>query len=183
MVFLYVIVILCIHIDVKADDKMPVEVNFSGDDAIGNRLAYQVKENIRRANTMELSDNNGPKYIIIINSIDIHKENPGISSAYSIIWLQCVIRSFIFSGVRKDHSQLRFSDSLVGFCGGQRVKEVAEIIIAKTDKIITEDLKNRIDPISNTYTEKQLFDIIKMNQEIIKKKDKMIENLLKNRQN
>lgn len=104
--------------------KAAIEVDHTGDDFVGQRLAYQLKEEIRRSSSLRLTNSNEPRLIISIITIDLEKEYKGNWSAYSIAWLVCNIKSE------------RFITHNVGYCGASRVKEIAESIVAKADKKI-----------------------------------------------
>lgn len=142
IIFLFIITIFLLNINVQAENKMPVEVIFNGDDVIGNRLFYHVKENIRKSKSMKLSNNKEPKYQLCITSIDNSYGNLGNSSALSIVWLQCIMI--------KNITMRKFINSSVVLCGSNKVYEMAESIIANTDEIINIDLKDGTDPINNT---------------------------------
>lgn len=117
-----------------AQTKIAVEVEHSGNDPVGQRLVYKLKENIRSSGLLKLTTINEPRFIISIITIDTETTNTykGYSCAYSLVWILCI---------KKDYWDKKYIRHKVGICGSDRVNEVAERIVAQTDIIVSDFLK------------------------------------------
>lgn len=113
-------------------EPYPVEVRHSGDDMIGSRLVYQVKELIRSSRSMKLVSNNGARFIINIVSLDHDPNSPGHRSVYSV--------SILFSFVEGGYPL--YLTSLVGYAGSDRVRDAAESLVATADRAIESFLES-----------------------------------------
>jgi hypothetical protein len=68
-----------------AQTKVPVEVSHSGNDAVGQGIAYAVREVIRGSNGMGIvTDPSRPRIRIILVSVDESDGNTGVSSAVAV---------------------------------------------------------------------------------------------------
>jgi len=124
----------CFPIIAFPQNKIAVEVCHSGSDIVGRRLVYQIKEKIRRSGLLRLTTANEPRFRLSIITIDnaVEKEYSGYSSSYSLAWILCV---------KKDFLEKKFITHNLGICGGNRVNEVAEGIVAETDEMVSDFLK------------------------------------------
>jgi CMP-2-keto-3-deoxyoctulosonic acid synthetase len=115
----------------KAGPKIAVELDHSGKDIVGQRLAYSIKEKIRQSNALRLTVAKEPRYIISIITL---ANSESYSTSYSLEWILCLHTN--------NQSPMKyFITHNAGICGANRVKEVAEQIVAETDDIISNDLK------------------------------------------
>lgn len=104
-------------------NKIPVYINFSGEDLVGEKLFYAIKEDIRKSSSMELSYNIEYSLVLNIVSVDYNPKNSGNACIYSITWC-----------VQLDISNPQYySTSSVGTCGLDRVVDVAGRLVALTD--------------------------------------------------
>jgi len=106
--------------------KFPIEVSHSGTDIVGERLAFAVKERIRKSESMRLTYEKEMRATIILVTLDQYNDSPGNSSCYSFV--QCLD----FPGQPFGY----YITSSVGYCGSSRVDEVAERLVAIADKEI-----------------------------------------------
>lgn len=108
-----------------AHAAMPVEIVSSASDPIGERLVFALKERVRSSESLELTfDQSTPRLQIFIISIDPSVDNDGYSTAYStvIAWKN-----------PKDQFPYLLSQ-YVSLCGGSKVKDSADGIVAKISK-------------------------------------------------
>ena len=101
---------------------MPVEVSHTGDDLVGKRLVYFLKDGIQKSSSLRLTSENEPRVQIRIISIEDGNLDPGISSVYSVSWLL------------NDTVALMpyYLASNVGYCGSDRAKYCAESLVVTT---------------------------------------------------
>jgi hypothetical protein len=101
-----------------------IYVEGQSEDNIGNRLIYKLKENIRQSKNMELVlSEDISKIQINIVTLDALEDN--LSTVYSIVWTWTTP-----SGCKS------FFTHHVGMCGKNKINDVAENMVADTDKII-----------------------------------------------
>jgi hypothetical protein len=112
--------------------KFKIQVVDNSSDLVGQRLVYELKEKIRASQSMDLIPNcdNGC-WRIIIYTLDKEPDDSalkGRATVFSVIWL----------GMPQNQpGTALFLDSSIGYCGGQRVAETAENIVAQTDRLFS----------------------------------------------
>lgn len=106
--------------------KFPIEVSHSGEDIVGGRLAFAVKERIRKSESMRITYEKELRATIILVTLDQYKDSPGTSSCYS----------FVLCWDNPEQPLSFYITSFVGYCGSSRVDEVAEGLVADVDKEI-----------------------------------------------
>ena len=106
--------------------KYPVEVSHSGDDIVGGRLAYAVKEKIRNSSSLQMSYSEDARLTVILVTLDQTPDRPGASSCYS----------FVLCMTNPNNYFPNYITSSVGYCGSSRVTEVADGIVADIDKVV-----------------------------------------------
>jgi hypothetical protein len=121
----------CIALGADKPAKFKIQIVDNSSDSIGQRLVYELKEKIRASQSMELTSNcdNGCWRIIVL-SVDKENQNEalkGFATVFSVIWIG--VADF-------PKGTPLFLDSTIGYCGGQRVKETAEDIVAHTDRLL-----------------------------------------------
>jgi hypothetical protein len=127
---LFVIMAICFALmpqSVLAQRKIAVEVIHSGQDSVGARLAYQVKEDIRRSAGLRLTNIDESRLILHLLTDDAsmggNGPTPGSSTifSYTITW--------------KNDGDLpeMFISSGQGVCGGKRLNDSAEELVAVID--------------------------------------------------
>ncbi len=123
------IAVLITTITISAQQqKIPVFINYSGEDLVGEKLFYVIKEEIRKSSSMELSYNIENSLVLNIVSTDYDANSPGNACVYSIAW--CVQFSLSLP-------QYYYTSS-VGSCGLDRVEDVAGRLVAMTDDKIAQ---------------------------------------------
>lgn len=104
--------------------RINVSVSSSGDDPVGQRLAYQVKEEFRRSSSMAYQEDSSKSAIVVhlvtLRGTTFGNESPA-STVYSVAWTI--------------GPQEIYYDSSVGICGGSRIASCAEQLVARTDEI------------------------------------------------
>ncbi len=103
---------------------LPIEFSHSGDDAIGTRLGYKINEEIRESKSMALTfDETIARMQLILVTLEPNSSNSYLT-VYSATWVW-----------NNPEQPLPFYiTSMVGTCGTNRVNEVAEDLVAQTDK-------------------------------------------------
>jgi hypothetical protein len=115
---------------VLAQQKTPVLVVHDGTDSVGGRLAYQVKEAIRRSGGFRLIQGNEPGLRIRLITRDLNQivyadSKPGTGTIYTVTFT-----------MKTDAQPEWFLVSDMANCTPNRVNEVAEILIAELDQVI-----------------------------------------------
>ena len=125
-----------------AQKKIPVQVVHSGNDIVGQRMVYALKERIRASRGMELiNDYTRPRIVLSIVSIDNSPSNSGISSAISTAILYDSLTTRL-SGA--------YITSYVQTCGTQKAESCAESLTAVTDAE-TEKLRTKHPDLWNSF--------------------------------
>lgn len=111
-----------------AQKKIAVEVEHTGRDTVGQRIAFAVREGIRGSRGMELvTDSRRPRIKVVVVTIDSSTAERGYSSALSVSYLY-------------DNLDVPLSGALITsevyFCGTDRATSCAESIVAKIDSVI-----------------------------------------------
>ncbi|MBI2380196.1 MAG: hypothetical protein HYV16_05550 [Gammaproteobacteria bacterium] len=106
--------------------KDPVQVLHTGNDIVGERLVYAIKEGVQRSASMRISESERGRVGVIISSVDMKDGGLDGVSAYSIVWVLA----------QEGNGVSIYIDSTVGFCGGLRVAECADAIVARTSSRI-----------------------------------------------
>lgn len=104
-----------------AQQKIAVEVDCTSSDNIGPRLAYQIKEHVRKSAGLRLTNSNEPRLILYIVSAAI-SEFPASAVGYTIT----------FRGQSRPEEIYLISGVVV--CGTYRIAEVSELIMSNIDK-------------------------------------------------
>jgi hypothetical protein len=110
-----------------------VEVVHEGDDSVGQRLAYQVKESIRRSARREsgdlfkLTNIDESRLIIYLVTADEFEKSPGAKTIYGVTY------TFTYGG----GDAPKFITSGVGSCGADQVNKSAESLVANIDKVLS----------------------------------------------
>ncbi len=123
--------LLCLNImEANASGKIPIELDHYGKDSIGIRIAYELKEAIRRSHSYRLTNNDEFRFIISMYSAE---EFPGTTNNASIY----AVTILCYAKIEKMFVKV-YLTQFIGACrDDDKVKEVAADIMAITDKIIT----------------------------------------------
>lgn len=118
--WIWLLASFCLH----AQAQVPVEVEHTGRDSVGQRLAYYVKESLRASRGLELTtDESIVRMQLSIVTLEGNRDSPGSYTVYSASWLWTNPKNlFPF-----------YLTSSVGYCGTQRARECAEDLVAKTN--------------------------------------------------
>lgn len=111
----------------QTDDRIPVIVRATGDDIVGGRLVYKVKEEIRHSASMQLADPGDMGVELILVTLERDPDYPASATVYSAVW------AFEYNDIYP-----AFITSQTGYCGSSRVDSQAESLVAETDKVIEE---------------------------------------------
>jgi len=118
-----IVILLFSSLVLLAEDFiMPIMIENTGDDNVGRRLIYEIKEGIKESKSMKLSLINELGIKISIVTLEGDRDNPGNYTLYSI--------SFLWNNPEQIFPF--YLTSSVGNCGSSRVEDVAKSIVAKT---------------------------------------------------
>ena len=110
-----------------------IYVRASGTDTVGKALVFKVREGIRRSADMKLVDNELKANLVLnIVTLDVDKNRPGNSSAYSLVWL---VRARLPGS---EYVGSMFHGQVIGTCGSVRVDECATGVVAEADGLFAE---------------------------------------------
>jgi hypothetical protein len=127
MIIIAVVALFLMPYNVQAERKIPVEIVHKGQDAIGSRLVYQLKEHIRRSEGLRLSSTNEPRLIIFLISKELSVENvrmePASTFGFTLTW----------SRDGKSEYPIFFNSGIFVF-ESKRLNEHAESIVSDIDK-------------------------------------------------
>ncbi|RUO38134.1 hypothetical protein CWE13_00325 [Aliidiomarina shirensis] len=111
------------------DFKYPVYVSHSGDDSVGSRVAFNVRNLVRSSPHLKLSnDTNEPHFGFYLISTPLDSEYASSASAFSLV--------FTFDPGTNRYAE-RLLTAMVGRCGSSRVASCAEDYVANLDEEIT----------------------------------------------
>lgn len=105
--------------------QVPVQVIETSEDPVGQRLTYNIKEEIRESQGLTIAhDLQSQRMQFRIVTLDQNPSLPGNSTVYSavILWVNPNIALPVFL------------DQQVGYCGSIRVEECAESLVAVISK-------------------------------------------------
>lgn len=123
---------------------MPIMVEHTGSDTLGKRLVYELKEEIKKSESMKLSLKDELGIMVSIVTINSNKENTGNQTIYSIVWTWNVPAKHIFP---------YYLTSSVGYCGSYVINETAKDLVASTYEQSERMLKLLIKLIDTTEVE------------------------------
>lgn len=104
--------------------KVPVEINYTGNDDVGKKLVYQIKQMIHKSHSLTIThDKNQPRLKVSIITIDIDNR-PKAEQNYTVY-------SLVISYPWKSFDA--FLSQSVGVCGEYKVKEGSEKIVIYID--------------------------------------------------
>ncbi len=106
---------------------IPVIVEQNGEDAVGGRLAYHLKELFSKSAMFSLTVKDEKKIKLILNTQLEFIGRPGTSSIYSAVW--------VYS--ENDGTLKYYLANEVGLVHGVSVKDTAEILVNKTHEIFS----------------------------------------------
>jgi hypothetical protein len=109
--------------------KVAVKFNVQDQDRIGAKLIYKVKENIRSSNGMALTALEGSSDVqieIITMMITSESGEPAPYTVYSIL--------YTFTARPSSYKAVMYHS--IGLCEQEKIDDVAEGIVVKTDQLI-----------------------------------------------
>ncbi len=112
----------------KIDLRYPVSIVYSGQDSIGMRLVLEMKEYLMKSKIFRLSTKDEKKIKIFLNTKDEFPARPGLGSVYSVVWCYSPSEDVLST----------YLDSCVGVINFNQIKSTAEVIISKTDEVISQ---------------------------------------------
>jgi hypothetical protein len=111
--------------------RSPVVVEHAGEDTLGQRLAYELREVIRASQSMRLvtTAEADPRIVVYLVTIDTSRSSPGSSTSAAM--------SVAYDS---DALQLRgyLLTTVVLTCGSQRIQECAKDLAASVDEQLEE---------------------------------------------
>jgi hypothetical protein len=135
LLFVILVIVLNIFTTVSGEEFSPgqkIYVYSASEDAVGEKLVYYFKEELRNSKGITLGTASDSVFFISVITMD-HDEDK-LRTVYSIVWAVSTLTI---------NAQLTKSvlDHIVGVCGTNRVKNCAESIVAHTDKLVSEHQK------------------------------------------
>lgn len=132
-VFVISFYFLCIPLSSAQEvSKVAIEIEHSGDDIVGARFVYNIKEMIRKSSALKLTYSDESRIKMIIITITYDDRHPSTACVYSVTWtLSGTWRHKGNEGVLHP----LYLTGVLGTCGSDRVESVAESIVAKTDEL------------------------------------------------
>ena len=112
--------------------QMSVYVGATAPDPVGTRLAYAIREGIRRSAAMTLVDREQDGFLSVrMVSLDPDRSDSpnGNRTIYSVVWTTKTFR---------DTPVTMYLTSSVGICGSNRVAQCAEALVADTDSQVSQ---------------------------------------------
>ena len=107
-----------------------IEIVSNAPDIVGQRLVYELKEQIRKSSAFTLVDPIGSRWQIVITSIASDPNFPNAGTTYAVVW-NMVVEDFC-----GPTPSILYGDSTVGYCGTQVIASAAQTILARTDNLI-----------------------------------------------
>lgn len=65
----------------------PVYIEFNGTDSLGSQLAFQLRERFNTSSQFQLTNDEKPKFKIILSTVPEFSSRPSVGSVFSVIWL------------------------------------------------------------------------------------------------
>ncbi len=112
----------------KIDLRYPISIIYSGQDSIGMRLVLEMKEYLMKSKIFRLSTKDEKKIKIFLKTKDEFPARPGLGSVYSVVWCYSPSEDVLST----------YLDSYVGVINFNQVKSTAEVIISKTDEVVSQ---------------------------------------------
>lgn len=114
----------------QAQAGMPVYVQATAPDAVGNRLVYAIREGIRRSSAMRLVDREQDGFLSLrIVTLDPDESSSSsLRTVYSIVWITKTLHEPPVS---------MYLTNSVGVCGANMVLQCADNLVADTDNQAT----------------------------------------------
>lgn len=109
------------------DLHTPVFVVHEGDDALGARLAFQVKEIFNTASLFDLNSEDVRKIRVLIKTRSEFPGRPNLGSIYSVTWIYQASENML----------AHYLDGELGFIPADGVESLAEELAARTEKVST----------------------------------------------
>lgn len=101
----------------SAQDRIGVLINFNGDDAAGKRLAYFLRDEVRKSGTFrEVTKSEDSAFTLDFITIDPATSGSLTSYSYAIQFTN-------------DDGFNYFIASYAGYCGSDRLKDCAELLV------------------------------------------------------
>lgn len=109
--------------------KIPISISYDGNDAVGTRFVFAIKENIRRSATYELVDS-GRSIKLQMVSVDVNSADQGITSA---------IATAITAHYMGDDGKWgdAYVNTMIDVVGKERVEDMAHNFLATIDNYLT----------------------------------------------
>lgn len=119
---------LIFFLQINLSSQVKIYVDHSGEDLVGRRLAFQIKEAINNSSSMTTTYLKSDALLIINLTTMEDYNSKGYLSIYSVSWLAHNSEGSVFNYV--------FLSTVIGYTGTERVNECAEGLVADTDKLI-----------------------------------------------
>lgn len=125
IVRLLALLCFCCYFTQLAFAEMPVEINSTTPDTVGQRLVFALKEGVRSSTSLGISfDQSKPRMQVNLVTLDQSTTSPGYSTVYAVVILwNNPAQPFPF-----------YLTQFVGYCGSSRVRECADGLVANVSE-------------------------------------------------
>jgi hypothetical protein len=109
-----------------------VEVVDGSKDPVGQRLVYRVKEDFHKSTGFRITEKDESRWRVIIVTMPRFKDSPSSATIYSVVWNLIL---------REENARSLFPyyiDSIIGYSGADAIEGAAEVVVASTDRLITQ---------------------------------------------
>jgi hypothetical protein len=110
------------------DDALPVSVEHVGDDPLGLRLAFTLKERFAASPLFRLVEGDAKKLRVRIETQSEFPSRPNLATVYSLVWQY----------VEGPQTLPYFLDARLGLAGAEDVYATAQAIAGRTDRIASQ---------------------------------------------
>ncbi len=113
---------------IKKSNRYPVTIEYEGQDSLGIRLVLEMKEYMATSKIFRLSSSDEKKIKIYIKTKEEFPSRPGLGSVYCIVWTFSAGKDVLSS----------YLDGEVGSISYNQVKSIVEVLLSKTDEVISQ---------------------------------------------
>jgi len=105
--------------------EMPVEINSTTPDVVGQRLVFALKEGIRSSSSLGISfDQSKPRMQVNVVTLDQSTTSSGYSTVYAVV--------ILWNNPAQPFPL--YLTQFVGYCGSNRVRECADGLVANVSE-------------------------------------------------
>jgi len=136
VIFIFIITQGSFVYAINETDKISLSVSHSGNDIVGTRLAFSLREEIRASVGYELQSER-PLVTVLLATLDPNSGDSSREGWSTVAAIVVTMRNDV--PYKKGDPQTWYPiylSSVVQICGSKRVEEIAKLILADVDKTI-----------------------------------------------